>query len=198
LTKDPFRYRISGLLKQRGQHIFAGDRELRPAGAPSVLLAWLALHNLVGSDRLMVLPSHTLGGAVPHCESDLVALERGSVIDRTRAAVVFAECKTHGQVSDADVVNLSTAAAAIRDTGVDAYILFSTLKEQFSDEELWRFLMLRDAATIGDEILRRPPILLTRRELEGRGLPPDLHGAMRHVSNLDELAWATNAAYLSA
>ncbi|MDX6450676.1 MAG: hypothetical protein QOH16_725 [Gaiellaceae bacterium] len=196
LTKDPFRYRISGLLEQRGQHVYATDRERRPAEAPSVLLTWLALYNFVGSGSLTILPSHLLAGTIPNCESDLIALERSRALERNGAAVVFAECKTLGEVTDADVMNLGRAAAAVRATGIDSYVLFSTLKERFSDKELWRFLMLRDTELIGDTILARPPILLTRRELEGRSVPPDTKGSVPHISTLEHLAWATNAAYL--
>lgn len=61
---------------------------------------------------------------------------------------------------------LELLADRLREAGLECFPLFAALRDAFSDEEIALFRELRDRERYGDIVVARPPILLTRADLE--------------------------------
>jgi hypothetical protein len=96
-------------------------------------------------------------------EVDLLALELGS---QGGVSLALGECRSRGFFVDRDVDRLDVIAERLRAIGVTCHLLFATLRDAFEPEEVERFRALRDRERVGEHIIARPPILLTRRDLE--------------------------------
>lgn len=153
-------YRVSGFFEEVGQH-----------GAIGAILARLRLEEDRPSVSRLVVTAHKLEVGGKSCESDLLVLEsgRGGV-----PATAVAECKSFvDEIEDADIANLRQVADAIRASGVECYLVFTTTRDAFSPAELQRFRDYVDSvsgewALDGEPLhgMPRPaPILLTIREL---------------------------------
>lgn len=96
-------------------------------------------------------------------EVDVVALELGR---QGEVSLALGECRSGRGFTDRDVERLERIAERLRAIGVKTDLLFATLRDDFDADEVERFRDLRDRERIGERILPRPPILLTRRDLE--------------------------------
>ena len=186
-------YRASGFFADRGGH-----------GAIPVLLTMLRLEqDSVGQNRILV-PSHELRADEINCESDLLVLERQ---DDGRNCVAVSECKDQMEIEQRDIDNLAAVAERLHSSGIECYLIFTTLREEFSPPELDRFRAYRHSVAdqwshdvAGLENWYRPgPILFTARELgrfeiytpEDRARLPH-----KHLLGLRELAANSAALYL--
>jgi hypothetical protein len=185
-------YAASGFFADEGAH-----------GAIPVLLTMMRLAQDTNVDRF-VLSSHDLHGDGIRCESDLLVLEQQH---DGRLSVAVSECKDAGEISQQDVENLAAVAACLHASGVECYLIFSTLRPTFSADELARFRAHRDQVaeqwshdTAHLEWWRRPgPILFTPRELgQWQLYPHDDREELphQHVLGLRELAANSAARYL--
>ena len=184
-------YRASGFFADRGGH-----------GAIPVLLTMMRLEqDSIGQDRITI-PSHELQGDGINCESDLLVLERHA---DGRIAVAIAECKNQMEIEQTDVDNLAVVADKVRASGIECYLIFTTLRDSFSTAELDRFRAYRDFAeqwstdTAGLESWpRQGPILFTARELGRVALYETERARLAHQHRLGlrELATNSTALYL--
>ena len=185
-------YAASGFFADEGAH-----------GAVPVLLTMMRLVHDATFERSIV-SSHDLRGDGINCESDLLVLEQHH---DGRLAVAVSECKDAGAIDQLDLDNLALVAERLRASGVECYLIFTTLRDEFSEEEIGRFRVYRDAIadqwshdTSNLESWRRPaPILLTPRELGQWELYPaaDRDGLPHeHLIGLRELAANSAARYL--
>jgi hypothetical protein len=185
-------YAASGFFADEGAH-----------GAVPVLLTMMRFAHDSSVVRFIV-SSHDLRGDGIECESDLLLLEQHH---DGRLAVAVAECKDAGEIDQRDLDNLAAVADRLHASGVECYLVFATLRDQFTPEEIARFRAHRDAVagqwsldTSTLESWPRPaPLLLTPRELgqwefypaaDRDGLPHE------HVFGLRELAANSAARYL--
>jgi hypothetical protein len=172
-------------------------------GAVPVLLTVMRLAHDASVERSIV-SSHDLCGDGIDCESDLLVLEQHH---DGRLAVAVSECKDAGAIDQLDLDNLASVAERMHASGVECYLIFTTLRDEFSEEEIGRFRAYRDAVadrwshdTSNLESWPRPaPILLTPRELgqwelysaaDRDGLPHE------HLIGLRELAANSADRYL--
>lgn len=163
LRGDPWRFRITGLLEQRAQHVFADDPDRRPPEAPAVLLTLVWLHDAAGGSGPLWETNLLVRGDEIAFEVDAVALELGR---QGEVSLALGECRSGRGFADRDVERLERIAERLHEIGVETHLLFSTLRDDFEADEISRFRDLRDRERIGEHILPRPPILLTRRDLE--------------------------------
>lgn len=92
------------------------------------------------------------------------------VVDTFQPIVVLGEVKSHGIINAGDIENLGFAQRALRETGVECFILIATLKEAFSTEETE---LLRDYCQKAGELLLSDhsatplalPLIFTRDQL---------------------------------
>jgi hypothetical protein len=153
-----FEYAASGFFANEDAH-----------GAVPVLLTMMRLDHDTTVERF-IIPSHELAGDNIDCESDLLVLEQHH---DGRVAVAVSECKAAGEIDQRDIDNLAAVADRLHASGVECYLIFTTLRNAFTDAELTRFRDYRDRVaeqwshdSSGLESWRRPaPILLTPREL---------------------------------
>lgn len=192
LHASSFEYAASGFFADEGAH-----------GAVPVLLTMMRLAHGTSVERFIV-PNHELGGIDVDCESDLLLLEKHH---DGRLAVAVSECKGAGEIDQRDLDNLAAVADRLHASGVECYLIFTTLRDDFSDGELARFRTFRDRVaeqwsrdTSGLENWRRPaPILLTPRELGQWDFythDQREHVPHRHLLGLRELAANSEALYL--
>lgn len=163
LDRDQWRYQLTGLLGQPEQHVFEADREERPPEAVGVLLALVWLHDADAGSDLLLDANYAIRGDGVAGEVDLVAIERSRHGDVT---VLLGECRSGGRFTEDDVEKLNAIAEKLRTAHIGSQLLFATLRDRLSDEEVELFRALRDRERIGEHILPRPPIILTRRDLE--------------------------------
>jgi hypothetical protein len=151
-----------------------------------------------------IVSSHDLRGDGIDCESDLLVLEQHH---DGRLAVAVSECKDAGAIDQLDLDSLASVAERLHASGVECYLIFTTLRDEFSEEEIGRFRVYRDAVadqwshdTSNLESWPRPaPILLTPRELGQWELYPaaDRDGLPHeHLIGLRELAANSAVRYL--
>jgi hypothetical protein len=127
-------------------------------------------------------------------EIDIVAIERSRL---GRTGLVVGECRTENRFTEDDVSKLEAIAAKVRGAGIDCYPLFATLRDGFMDAELALFKALRDRERYGEFVVARPPILLTRADLErGDFAESDQLPRRTNLGDLAGLAAASNAIYL--
>jgi hypothetical protein len=153
-----------------------------------VLLTEVWLHDVTHSDQLLLDTNFALRGAGLDGEIDIVAIERGRL---GRTAVVVGECRTEIAFTAENVAKLELLANNLRSAGLDCFPVFATLRNAFSDEEIGLFRDLRDRERYGDIVVARPPILLTRADLERgdfarRDLLEHAHGG--DISSIAEAA----------
>jgi hypothetical protein len=92
------------------------------------------------------------------------------VADTFRPIVVLGEVKSHGMINAGDLENLSFAQRALREKGVECFILVATLNEAFSSEETE---LLREYCQQASELLVSDhsatplalPLIFTRDQL---------------------------------
>ena len=190
LHASNWEYTASGFFADEGAH-----------GAVPVLLTMLRLQT--AWLRCFTFTSHELTLGELQCESDLLAMEQNN---KSALAVAIAECKTAGEIDQNDIDNLGTIANALYDRGIECYLIFTTMREEFTAGELARFRTYRDHVSEqeskdvhwSEHLPREGAILLTPRELgqwqitpeDGRGLPHP------HPGSLRELAANSGAWYL--
>jgi hypothetical protein len=163
IDRDQWRYQLSGLLGQPEQHVLEEDREERPPEAVGVLLTLVWLHDADVGDDLLLDTNYEIRGEGINGEIDIVAIERrrdGEV------SVLLGECRTGGRFSDDDIEKMHAVAERLRAAGVGCHLLFATLRGELSADEIGLFRALRDREQIGDHVLPRPPIIVTRPDLE--------------------------------
>jgi hypothetical protein len=188
-------YRASGFFADRGGH-----------GAIPVLLTMMRLEQeAIGQDRVTI-PSHELRGDGINCESDLLVLERH---DDGRVAVAVSESKDRMEIEQTDIDNLAAVAEKVRASGIECYLIFTTLRDSFTDDEIARFRSYRDSIAeqwshdvAALEGWHRPgPILFTARELGKFSAYDETERARlphQHQLGLRELAANSAALYLEA
>lgn len=185
-------YSASGFFADAGAH-----------GAVSVLLTMMRLAQDTSIERF-IISSHDLRGGGIDCESDLLVLEQHH---DGRLAVAVSECKDAGTIDQRDVDNLAAVAERLHASGVECYLIFTTLRDEFTAEEIARFRAYRDAIAgqwsrdaSNLENWRRPaPILFTPPELRQWQLYPDADRnglPHQHVIGLRELAANSAARYI--
>jgi len=81
--------------------------------------------------------------------------------------VVLAEVKSHKKVDSNDVENLTKLQKHLRSRGIECFILFATLQQRFSDDEVNAIKAgaIEAPATLGHRIDPVLPIVLARRQL---------------------------------
>jgi hypothetical protein len=185
-------YAASGFFADEGAH-----------GAIPVLLTMMRLAQDTTVDRF-ILSSHDLRGDGIDCETDLLVLEQHH---DGRLAVAVSECKDSGEISQADLDNLALVADHLHASGVECYLVFTTLRAELSADELDRFRAYRDrvAAQWSHDAAhlegwhRPAPILFTPRELaQWQIYPHDDREGLPHEYQLGlrELAANSAARYL--
>jgi hypothetical protein len=185
-------YAASGFFADEGAH-----------GAVPVLLTMIRLAQDTSGERF-IISSHDLRGDGIDCESDLLVLEQHH---DGRLAVAVSECKDAGEIDQSDLDNLATVAERLYASGVECYLIFTTLRDEFTPAEFDRFRAYRDQLadqwshdTSELEGWRRPaPVLFTPRELGQWQLYPaaDREGLPhQQLLGLRELAANSAARYL--
>jgi hypothetical protein len=180
------------------------EREGSPDGAiPSILaMAEVARVNaLIGTT--FVRPSCTIAIGEKECESDLIGIEISRDGD---PVVVVAECKALGEVDADDVISLKEVRQLLRESGVECYLLFAVLREDFTDMEIAQFRELSDEfvgerhrGLVHEVAPAAPPILFTTRQLEGDPwIARAEEGPHAHPMSLREVAENSQAIYLGA
>lgn len=160
---DQWRYRLTGLLAQPEQHVLLEDRPDRPPEPIAVLLTEVWLHDATHSSQLLLDTNYVVRGDSLDGEIDIVAIEPGRL---GRTAVVVGECRTEIPFTAQSVTKLELIATRLHAAGLDCSPLFATLRDAFSEEEIALFRELRDRERYGDVVVPRPPIVLTRADLE--------------------------------
>lgn len=185
-------YAASGFFADEGAH-----------GAVPVLLTMMRLAQDTTVERF-IISSHDLRGDDLDCESDLLVLEQHH---DGRVAVAVSECKDAGEIDDRDLANLAGVAERLHASGVECYLIFTTLRDAWTPAELDRFRTYRAAvaaqsskdAGVLESWPRPAPILFTPRELGQWQLYPagDRDGLPHeHLLGLRELAANSAARYL--
>jgi len=193
LDRDQWRYQLTGLLGQPEQHVFEDDQEERPPEAIAVLLTLVWFHDAkAGSDPLLDA-NYTVRIDGADREVDIVAIERGR---DGEVALLLGECRTGGRFSADDVDKLSAIAERLRGAGLSCHLVFATLRDELSHEEIELFRELRDHERIGENVLRRPPIVLTRRDLEAGDFARRDELEHYHHGELERFAFASDRLYL--
>jgi hypothetical protein len=194
LRKAKWVYQLSGVFRREGG----------PEGAvPSLLAMGEILRSADVSGRNVMLTAHALEGDGLRCESDFIYLE----LDRYgRPSICIGECKDWDAIDSKDVDNLVQVRNAIRESGSECYVAFSTMRESFSDAEVALFRGLAEQFSREEPIRRvlnepteaAPPILFTARELEAEPiLRPATAGAPHEYPHgLRDLAENSAAVYL--
>jgi hypothetical protein len=190
---DQWRYRLTGLLAQPEQHVLPEDRPNRPPEAIAVLLTEVWLHDATHSDQLLLDTNYALQGDDLDGEIDIVAIERGRL---GHTAVVVGECRTEIPFTAENIGKLELIANRLRAADLDCFPLFATLRETFSDEEIALFRELRDRERYGDIVVPRPPILLTRGDLERDDFARRDLLEQSHVGEISGIAEAADRIYL--
>jgi hypothetical protein len=193
IRSDQWRYRLTGLLAQPEQHVLPEDRPDRPPEALAVLLTEVWLHDATHSDQLLLDTNFELRGDGLDAEIDIVAIERGRL---GRTAVVIGECRTEIPFTAENIAKLELLATRLRTAGLDCFPLFATLRDAFSDGEIALFRELRDRERYGDIVVRRPPILLTRADLERGDFARSDLLERSHVGQISGIAEAADRIYL--
>jgi hypothetical protein len=192
LQDSIWEYAASGFFADEGAH-----------GAVPVLLTMMRLAQDTSIDRFIV-SNHDLRADRVDCESDLLVLEQHH---DGRLAVAVSECKDAGEIDQQDIENLAAVAERMHASGVECYLIFTTLRDEFTPAELDRFRAYREQLdgqwshdTSAFESWPRPaPVLYTPRELgqwqvypvgDRDGLPHE------HLLGLRELAANSAARYL--
>jgi hypothetical protein len=193
IRADQWRYRLTGLLAQPEQHVLPEDRPDRPPEAVAVLMTEVWLHDATHSDQLLLDTNFALRGNDLDVEIDIVAIERGRL---GRTAVVVGECRTEIPFTAENVTKLELLANHLRAAGLDCFPLFATLRDAFSVEEIALFRELRDRERYGDIVVARPPILLTRTDLERDDFARSDLLDHSHVGQISGIAQAADRIYL--
>ncbi len=107
---------------------------------------------------------------IDKCETDFVIVQQDY---DGRVSIVIGECKTHKEISEDDVRNLSKVADAFPRERFDTFILFSKL-DKYTAEEIER-------CKIGQEKYRDRVIMLSIRELE----PYDIYEETEKLYRID-------------
>ncbi len=177
-----WRFRLSGLFGRADQQ----------HGAVPVALTLLQLQRTSGSlTTVLHSTALELSGACPDCESDLVVVRRDP---HCGACFLLGECKTRGEISADDICKLLRARDAIRDAGLDCYLIFSKTSPEFTENELERFRQLH-----ADGV---PLILFTAAELDpyhpyyGDGTGDARPVPYRYAHSFGELAANSASLYL--
>ena len=193
IRTDQWRYRLTGLLAQPEQHVLLEDRPDRPPEALAVLLTEVWLHDATHSDQLLLDTNFEVRGDGLDGEIDIVAIERGRL---GRTAIVIGECRTEIPFTAENIAKLELLATRLRTAGLDCFPLFATLRDAFSDGEIALFRELRDRERYGDIVVGRPPILLTRPDLERGDFARSDLLEHSHVGQISGIAEAADRIYL--
>ena len=159
LNEAHWEYQSSGFFAHHREH-----------GAIPVILTMLRLEHDVQGRSLFLAPSHQLSWEGFECEVDFLALSQrhdGSVV------VALAECKGGPEeINTADIRKLKAVADRVRATGIECYIVLSTTRHSFSNNEVNAFRTYREEIEgewsleeRGQGWPRPTPVLLTWREL---------------------------------
>jgi hypothetical protein len=166
LIDSRWEYQTSGFFAHHNEH-----------GALPVILTMLRLDHNVHEHVMFQTASHQLTAGELSCETDVLALVQQH--DGT-VCLAIGECKGGGQqISGEDVANLARIAATVRASGLECYLVFSTTRERFGDEEIRALRQLVDPAadipTHGEQVQgdqKGGLILLTWNELRSFDLYP--------------------------
>ncbi len=194
LVGDPIRFRLSGLLEERSERLSTITIDAQPTAIP-VLLTLLFLSEWVaGLEGLVLEVSHEISGpTVEACESDFIVIEYGTRHEPL-VHVLVGECKGQGSIDGDDIRRLQRVAAAMRDDRVGCDVVFATTRDAFSDEEMDLFRAAYEASA-DHEALRRPPILLTRGDLESPSHRDHDDRRVYRFRGLEGLVWRTHDRY---
>jgi len=197
LKGDQWRYRLSGLLENRAHRLTTNQPESQPEAIPVLLALLLLSEHASIHGSLSLETNHDLTGpTIRDCESDLLAMVHGDRDDETRPHVLVGECKGRGLVSQEDLEKLRAVVEALRESGLQADMLFATTRTEFSDAELGLFKNYFESQQVPHPALRRPPILLTSEDLDSgpysRRSSRDEHW---HLGAFSSLVEATRVKY---
>lgn len=120
--KAKWRYRIAGHVSE------ARLRAALPVIATTAVLAKLARG---GFDTCI----DAKGLKIRRSGQEFAEFDIATVVDTFRPTVVLGEVKAHGEINAGDIANLSLAQQALRENGVECFILVATLKAAFSSDE---------------------------------------------------------------
>ena len=121
----------SGRWEYRASGFFAHSRE---HGAIPVILTMLRLSRFGISTMTAIVPSHRIKGIGIECETDLIGLEEDH---EGRVALVLGECKGgQERIQADDLAKLDAAARAVRSADMECYVVLSTTRDAFSEQEL--------------------------------------------------------------
>ena len=157
------RFNVTPHLNHRGDWRFRRSglfgRYDSQEGAIPVVLTLQQLDTIFGSREMfyttaMELRSAT--GKIKKCEADFVVVVPKHQDGRIQIAI--GECKTRKPITEEDIGNLESVAAAFPASRFDVFVILVKLTDFSQDEITW-------AASLNDEYHRRA-ILLTERELE--------------------------------
>jgi hypothetical protein len=190
---NQWRYQLTGLLGQPEQHVFEHDHEERPPEAVGVLLTLAWLDDADAGADLLLDTNYAIRGDGVNGEVDVLAIERSRDGDVT---VLVGECRTGGRFTERDVEKLEAIAERLRAARIHCRLLFATLRDELDDEEVTLLRAVRDRNRVRDQIIPRPPIVLTRRDLERGEFAriDELHGYYR--GELARVADAADRLYL--
>jgi hypothetical protein len=143
--RGDWHFRKSGLLA----------KDNNQEGAIPVVLSLLALGRVLAEDGVLRMTSVKVIRGSPDCEIDFIAIrhwhgEIECAIGEAKAA--------GGAITDDDVSHLKAVALALRNAGMEAYLVFSKTAEAFTPEEVTRMRATKDEGY--------GVILLTNQELE--------------------------------
>lgn len=181
LKDRDWRFRRSGLFGQKD------DQQ----GAIPVALTLQQLDANLSCEQLLLSPSWCLkwGKEGRECETDLVAITQRYDGD---VEIAIGECKAAGEITEADVTNLTAVIDHMEAGDARPYVIFAKTSD-FSPEEV-------DRCRKGQAKYRDRVILLGSRELEPYDVTErtgklfDLGG---YGSNLEELARITDRTYFT-
>lgn len=175
------RFNVTPHLNHRGDWRFRRSglfgRNDNQEGAIPVVLTLQQLDTMFGSREMLYTTAMELrsdAGKIKKCETDFVA-----VVPRHRDGriqIAIGECKTRKPITEDDIANLKSVAAAFPASRFDVFVILAKLTDFTQDE-------IDCAVALNDEYHRRV-ILLTARELE----PYHLYERTAKELNVDEIA----------
>jgi hypothetical protein len=180
LSDCEWRYRRSGLFGHADEAI----------GGIAVSLVLRQLFLLDHVQRMVCDTSLNFEGegvCIPTCETDFAVLQG---VSDTDLHLVIGECKTKGQIKQADVNNLLTVARLFKDSPIRVFVIFAKLSAFTGDE----IALLKDAK----ETLYPDIILLSEKELEADFVYEWTHDELKKDisgGGLDDLVRGTETIY---
>ena len=92
-------------------------------------------------------------------------------------SICVGECKTKGRIEETDLANLAEVRRRLRASGIETYIVFAILRDNFDDSEVQMLTEFTKKVALEENAMglpffetreATPSILFTRRELETR------------------------------